>query len=49
MKPMRENHQHETAAAIAPGAVLSGFAGSTQPAGLFVDRLREEYKPRVTK
>jgi hypothetical protein len=34
MKPMRENHRHETAAAIAPGAVLLGFAGSTQPAGM---------------
>ena len=28
------NHRHETAAAIAPGAVTLGFAGSTRPAGL---------------
>jgi hypothetical protein len=34
MKHMRENHRHKTAAAIAPGEVMLGFAGSTQPAGL---------------
>ena len=36
MEHMRENRQHKTAAAIAPGAVMLGFAGSTQLAGLFI-------------
>ena len=34
MKHMNGNHRHKAAAAIAPGAVVLGFAGSTQPTGL---------------
>ena len=34
MEHMSENHQHETTAATAPGAVMLGFAGSTQPTAL---------------